>query len=141
MAAASLLYPLLDREPAVRLGSILSTTCHRIPERCIPLPWGASGLCARCTAFWAGIAVTAALPRAPLRRIPFLVQAAMILPMVADGSMQLAGLYESTLLLRTATGLLAGAGASFVVLDAASLIPTGSDGPRRHGGPARHSRA
>lgn len=140
MAAASLVHPLLRRDSAVRLGNILATTCHRIPERCIPLPWGTSGLCARCTAFWAGMAVAAALARSPLRRIPFPVQVAMMLPMIADGSMQLAGLYESTLALRAATGLLAGAGVSLMICEAASLILKGSDGARPQGGPADRSR-
>jgi len=135
MAAASLVHPLLRRDPAVRLGNLLAGTCHRIPERCIPLPWGTSGLCARCTAFWAGMALAAALIRSPLRSIPFPVRVAMILPMVAAGSMQLAGLYESTLLLRTSTGILAGAGVSLLLLDAADLVLKGRDEARRQRGP------
>lgn len=121
----------------MRLGSLLATTCHRILERCIPLPWGTSGLCARCTAFWAGMALAAALFRSPLRGIPFPVRVAMILPMAADGSMQLAGLYESTLLLRISTGILAGAGVSLLLLDAADLVLKGRDGARRRRGSGR----
>jgi len=124
MAAASLVHPLLDRGPAVRLGAILSTTCHRIPERCIPLPWGTSGLCARCTDFWAGMAFAAALVRSPLSSLPFPIRAAMILPLVADGVMQLAGLYESTLLPRSATGVLAGAGFFLMLAGMVESIPS-----------------
>ncbi len=120
MAAASLVHPLLGRAGAVELSRFLSSTCHRIPERCIALPWGSSGLCARCTAFWAGMALAAALPHGVRRAVKFPRQAAMLLPMIADGFMQLAGLYESTLLLRTATGTLAGVGVSLLVVDAAS---------------------
>ncbi len=138
MAGASLVHPLLHRDPAVRLGNLLATTCHRIHERCIPLPWGTSGLCARCTAFWAGMALAAALFRSPLRSIPFSVRAAMILPMAADGSMQLAGLYESTLLLRISTGILAGAGFSLLLLDAADLALKGPGGLHRKGEPDLH---
>lgn len=118
MAAASLVHPLLDRDPAVRLGNFLATTCHRIPERCIPLPWGISGLCARCTAFWAGMALLTAMPEAR-RRIGFPASVLMLVPMIADGLLQYAGLYESTLLLRTSTGFLAGAGFSVLLLSAA----------------------
>lgn len=109
MAAASLVHPLLDRDQAVWLGNVLATTCHRMPERCIQLPWGTSGLCARCTAFWAGMALLTAMPRAR-KRIGFPASALMLVPMIADGLLQYGGLYESTLLLRTATGFLAGAG-------------------------------
>ena len=68
-----------------------------------------SGLCARCTAFWTGMALLAAVPVARLR-IGFTASVLMLVPMIADGFMQYAGLYESTALLRTATGFLAGAG-------------------------------
>ena len=116
MAGASLVHPLLGRRRAVMLGKFLATTCHRIPERCITLPWGVSGLCARCTAFWTGMALLAAAPVARLR-IGFTASVLMLVPMIADGFMQYAGLYESTTLLRTATGFLAGAGFTAMLLN------------------------
>jgi uncharacterized membrane protein len=122
MAAASLIHPMLGRVRAVELSRLLSGTCHRIPERCIALPWGTSGLCARCTAFWAGMALLAALPELTRRRIGFPASVLMLVPMTADGLMQYAGLYESTLLLRIVTGSLAGAGFSLLLLGLADAV-------------------
>lgn len=79
-------------------------------------------MCARCTAFWAGMAFLAALPGVTRQRIGFPVSVLMLVPMTADGLMQYAGLYESTLLLRTVTGSLAGAGFSLLLLELADSV-------------------
>jgi uncharacterized membrane protein len=112
----SLLHGLLPPS-LTRLGDpVLSVTCHRLPERSIRLPWGVTGLCARCTAFWSGLAAGALLSvltgRAPVKiGISFL----MLLPMIIDGSMQYLGVYNSSGPLRIVTGLVCGLGFAFVL--------------------------
>ena len=107
---ASLIHPLLHGESGRILGELLGKTCHRFPHRSLHLPWGISGLCARCTAFW-GAAGLASLAMALGFRPPGLPAGLlMLVPLIADGGLQYLGLYESTNLMRVATGLLAGAG-------------------------------
>jgi Predicted membrane protein len=85
--------------------------CHGIPERClvlwnIPMP-----ICARCTAIYAGLALSLAafllLPRMkePVARMALF---AAVFPMALDGLTQLVNLRVSTNSLRIETGLLAG---------------------------------
>lgn len=93
-----------DWEP---LKPLLRMTCHRLPER----SWSwAPGLCARCTFFWIGM--TLSLPFMYFRKLPGSVKAGlmMIAPLVLDGTLQYAGLYQSTNWIRLITGLLAGTG-------------------------------
>jgi uncharacterized membrane protein len=105
MALLSLTLPLLPAGVAGPAGSFLSGTCHRLPDRCLELPWGTSGLCARCTAFWLGLGIAAAAGLSLSMRMGFL----LIAPLVVDGTLQLSGLYESINAVRIATGLAAGA--------------------------------
>ena len=115
----SLAQPVLPGPAGDVTGSVLSVTCHRLPSRCIDLPWGTSGLCARCTAFWAGITAGVAVMLLTGRRLLPLVPAfLLILPMVLDGVLQQAGLYGSNLVVRSSTGFLSGVGLASV---AASL--------------------
>jgi uncharacterized membrane protein len=111
----SLLTPVLPGSLTSLSDPVLSVTCHRLPGRCIDLPWGESGLCARCTAFWGGLAVTAAAVlvagRSPVGPAPAFL---MLLPMVVDGSMQHLHVYESPDIVRIATGVLCGAGLAFL---------------------------
>ena len=93
--------------------------CHGIPARCLELWNVPMPICARCTAIYAGllggIVLFLILPRIQgliARRI--LAFAAV--PMFIDGLTQLAGLRESTNLLRIETGLLAGAAFAFWAL-------------------------
>lgn len=81
------------------------------------MPWGISGLCARCTSFWLGLSVFLFLARLPLRtRASVLAGGLMLmLPMAADGLLQSAGLYESVNSVRFITGLLGGAGSAMVL--------------------------
>lgn len=91
--------------PAVR--PLLGLTCHRLPER--SFDW-APGLCARCTFFWVGM--TAALPFMYFGKLPgsLLAGLLMVAPLVIDGTLQFAGFYQSTNLIRLITGFLAGTG-------------------------------
>ncbi len=133
MALASWLHGLVPERSAALLDRFLSATCHRFPARCIDLPWGMSGLCARCTAFWSGMALGALIPDRLSGRIGPPAAALLILPLAADGLMQHLGLYESSFLMRTATGLLAGAGVSLAMI--AILRPgEGTAGCSRRGG-------
>ena len=85
--------------------------CHGIPERCLDL-WGVPmPICARCTAIYGGLALSLLafwlLPRMTelAARMTLLVA---VLPLAVDGLTQLVRLRESTNVLRSATGLLAG---------------------------------
>ncbi|MCK5115122.1 MAG: DUF2085 domain-containing protein [Candidatus Aegiribacteria sp.] len=98
------------------IDPILSASCHRIPSRCIELPWGISGLCARCTAFWLGLSAGILAMYRPLIRIPFWTGFPLLLPLIADGLLQYHSIYESSNLLRSVTGLAAGFGISIIIL-------------------------
>ena len=94
------------------LGAFLSFTCHRMGSRCLHLAWGVTGLCARCTCFWLGMAAALAspVPAAAGTLRGATIGLAMLLPMALDGFLQYAGLYESTAAARIVTGVLGGAG-------------------------------
>ena len=85
--------------------------CHGIPDRCIDL-WGVPmPICARCTAIYAGLAVSLlvffVLPRMTeiAARVVLMIA---VTPLAVDGLTQLVRLRESTNALRLATGLTAG---------------------------------
>ena len=98
------------------IDPILSASCHRMPSRCIALPWGTSGLCARCTAFWLGLATGILLMYKPMIRIPFWTGFPLLLPLIADGLLQYNSVYESSNLIRSVTGLAAGFGISVIIM-------------------------
>ena len=98
------------------IDPVLSATCHRIPSRSLMLPWGISGLCARCTAFWLGLLTGTLVLYKPVIRIPFWSGFPALLPLVADGMLQYHSSYESTNFLRLITGLAAGFGISVILL-------------------------
>lgn len=95
---------------------VLSATCHRLPSRSLHLPWGTTGLCARCTSFWFAMAAASGLLLQLKRRPPFWTGLLLFVPLVVDGLMQKYTPYESTNLLRVITGLAAGAGIPFLAL-------------------------
>jgi len=105
----SLARPIL-RDAGNSVDPLLSATCHRLPERSLQLPWGTCGLCARCTAFWSGVAAGSVLLLRPRLRPPFWSGFLLVLPLVADGLLQQHTSYESTNLLRVLTGFPAGLG-------------------------------
>jgi uncharacterized membrane protein len=110
----SIMGPVLARESLP--DRLLSAICHRMPSRCIQLPWGVSGLCSRCTAFWLGLALGSLAFWNYLRRIPFWLGLAAIVPLLIDGLFQLHTDYTSSNLLRVLTGLAAGTGVAIVFL-------------------------
>jgi uncharacterized membrane protein len=123
MTAASLARPLLP-DDAGALDDFLGWTCHRMPSRCLELPWGISGLCARCTAFWAGLGLSAFALLLSGARPRFLPGALLLAPMAIDGGLQYLGVYESLQVVRIATGLLAGAGTAALMLFLAGGMAT-----------------
>ncbi len=110
----SVAFPVLGKTGEI-FDPILSATCHRLPERCIQMPWGTSGLCARCTAFWLGLAVGISFMYPGKIRIPFWIGVLFFIPLIIDGVIQSETAYESTNILRTLTGLAAGAGISILI--------------------------
>jgi len=108
---------------------IMDAICHRLPSRCIAIPWGISGLCARCTAFWLGMAAGAAAAAAGRIRLPFWAGFPAVLPLVIDGVVQLHTAYESSNPLRAVTGLLAGIGITLLLFGSRSRRP--GSGPKR----------
>ncbi len=93
---------------------VLTSLCHRMPSRCIHLPWGPSGLCARCTAFWLGLCLGTAAMYRPRFSLPFWTGLPALLPFIADGLVQLCTTYQSSNPIRMFTGLAAGLGAAVV---------------------------
>jgi uncharacterized membrane protein len=112
----SLLTPLLPGNLTRVTDPVLSVTCHRLPFRSLLLPWGITGLCARCTAFWAGMTVGVAMALVTGRRILGLSAAfLLLLPMILDGSLQYLGLYESSSTIRVLTGASCGLGLASIL--------------------------
>ncbi|MCD4847035.1 MAG: DUF2085 domain-containing protein [Candidatus Aegiribacteria sp.] len=110
----SVAFPVLGKTGDI-FDPILSATCHRLPERCIQMPWGTSGLCARCTAFWFGLAVGISFMYPGIIRIPFWTGVLFLIPLIIDGAVQSVTAYESTNILRVLTGLTAGSGISILI--------------------------
>ena len=98
------------------IDPVLSASCHRMPSRCIALPWGISGLCARCTAFWLGLMSGILIMYRPMFRVLFWVGILLLLPLIADGLVQYHSSYMSNNLIRSVTGLAAGFGISAVIM-------------------------
>ncbi len=112
----SLLTPLLPESLSRSTDPVLSATCHRLPARSLQLPWGITGLCARCTSFWAGVTAGVAIVLVTGRKILGIpVAFLMLLPMILDGSLQYLGLYESSNALRVMTGASSGFGLAFIL--------------------------
>ena len=98
------------------IDPVLSASCHRMSFRCIALPWGISGLCARCTAFWMGLSAGILVMYRPMIRLAFWTGFPLLLPLIADGLLQYHSMYESSNFLRSVTGLAAGFGISIIIL-------------------------
>jgi len=103
------------------IDPVLSTVCHRIPSRCIEFPWGMSGLCSRCSAFWLGLSAGAIILCKPMIRISFWTGFLILLPLIADGTVQYYSIYESTNFVRLITGLGAGFGLAVILLGGSHL--------------------
>lgn len=118
---AGLMFLFSIARPVMGIGEnlidpVLSASCHRIPSRSIALPWGISGLCARCTAFWFGLVTGILVMYKPKFRIPFWAGFALLLPLIADGLLQYHSVYDNGNFARSVTGLAAGFGISIIIL-------------------------
>lgn len=98
------------------IDPVLSASCHRMSSRCIALPWGVSGLCARCTAFWLGLSTGILVMYRPVIRIPFWTGFPLLLPLIIDGLLQYHSSYVSSNLVRLFTGLAAGFGIAVIIM-------------------------
>jgi uncharacterized membrane protein len=121
--AAGLVQPALSGEVASRTAELLGKTCHRLPGRSLQLPWGTSGLCARCTAFWAAAGFVSLAMALGVRPPGLSAGLLLLAPLVVDGGLQYLGLYESNNPLRVITGLAAGAGVAFLYCGLARRLP------------------
>ena len=112
----SLLIPFLPESLSRSADPVLSAACHRLPSRSIQLPWGVSGLCARCTAFWGGVTAGVAMILLTRRKALGLpVAFILLLPLILDGSLQYLGLYESSNTVRVVTGASCGLGLASIL--------------------------
>lgn len=111
---ASIMEPILPESVSDAVDPVLSATCHRLASRSLELPWGLSGLCSRCTAFWAGMVAGAVLVLFELLRIPLWLALLMIVPLALDGALQYMGLYTSLNVIRILTGAAGGIGLAAV---------------------------
>ena len=132
--AASLAQPALSGDASREVGELLGRTCHRFPHRSLHLPWGTSGLCARCTAFWAAAGLVSLAMALGVRPPGLGAGLLLIAPLVADGGMQYLGLYESFNVLRVVTGLAAGAGVAFLYCGLARRLPPSGAAEDQAGG-------
>jgi uncharacterized membrane protein len=96
--------------------------CHQKAERCFLIFGHPMAVCSRCFAVYSsfltvGLAFGAwrSLTKRRWVEIPLWSMGVLALPMALDGLTQLAGLRESTQLLRTITGTLVGAGMGLFV--------------------------
>ena len=135
---SSIMEPILPDSVSDTVDPVLSATCHRLASRSLELPWGISGLCSRCTAFWAGMVAGAVLVLLGLLRIPLWLAILLSVPLVLDGVFQYMGLYVSLNIVRILTGAAGGMGLAAVF--SASTGRSGRDAARSEtdgGGPVR----
>jgi len=101
----------IARGASIRWRLLFRIFCHGIPERCLTLWNVPMPICARCTAIYAGLALSflafLLLPRLRESLARWILFAA-VLPLAIDGLTQLANLRVSNNPLRMETGLLAG---------------------------------
>ena len=112
---------------AIALGAsskwrlLFRVLCHGMPQRAVEFAGVPMPICARCAAIYAGLAAgillfwTLPVLTANAARRVLLIA---VIPLAVDGLTQLAGLRESTNLIRIETGLLAGAAFAFWALTA-----------------------
>ena len=94
------------------LGDI---NCHQLADRSFAVNENQMPFCARDVGIFIGLAAGMALVILLTPRFSWLVLAALILPILLDGGVQLTGVYESSNPLRLLTGVLGGIGASYLL--------------------------
>ena len=92
--------------------------CHCRDDRSFHFKGRRFPICARCTGELAGI-IAAALLYRPLGP-SYLVSALMLIPLILDGGIQYFTSYESTNVRRLITGILFGAGLTFLFIRSVS---------------------
>ncbi len=111
---APILMALRLAAPAGWIYSLYQYFCHQLPERSFFIFGQQMAYCERDTAIYTGAFVLGliyAVTRRRWRALPWWGFFLLALPIILDGSLQLATPYESTWALRTVTGLLATLGA------------------------------
>ena len=111
---APILLALHVTQPAAWIFSLYQYFCHQLPERSYFIFGRQMAYCERDTAIYAGaflLGLLYAATRWRWRPLPWWGFALLAVPIFVDGSLQLVAPYESTWLLRTATGFLATLGA------------------------------
>ncbi len=94
------------------LGDI---NCHQLSERSFTINDNQMPFCARDVGIFIGLVAGMAIVVLLAPRFSWLVLAALVLPILVDGGVQLTGMYESNNLLRLLTGTLGGVGASYLL--------------------------
>lgn len=87
--------------------------CHRIPERSFFIKGHQFPVCARCTGFYAGLAVYLIINffyRHPYNMTVLIISMLLMVPVAIDGFTQYFGPRESTNPLRFVTGFIGGIG-------------------------------
>jgi uncharacterized membrane protein len=87
--------------------------CHQLAERSFTINGNQMPFCVRDVGIFLGLAVGMAIVVLLSPRFSWLILAALVLPILVDGGVQLTGMYESNNALRLITGTLAGVGASY----------------------------
>jgi len=119
LIVASLLAPYLEYKRmgvSQKIFAILGLWCHQRPTRCFWIFESPMGLCARCFSFYLSLLATGYfLLRTNTRRILWKWALPLLMPILLDGISQQIGLWMSTNLVRTITGLMGGAGIGILV--------------------------
>lgn len=89
--------------------------CHQLSERSFTVNENQMPFCARDVGIFIGLAAGMAVVILFSPRFSWLILAALILPILIDGGVQLTGMYESNNILRLLTGALGGVGASYLL--------------------------
>jgi uncharacterized membrane protein len=91
------------------LMDVLAPLCHQLPERSFALAGTQLGLCHRCTALLLAMGVALMLPLALRASFhPGFVLVVALLPLIFDWGLNVAALWENTMVSRVTTGAWAG---------------------------------
>lgn len=101
---------------------MLSLICHQLPARSFWILDFPCGLCSRCLLGYTGLAIASLFVSCSFSYSKkFIIASTLLLPGIADGLIQLMTSYESTNLIRAATGLTGGIGL-FILLSSLNFF-------------------
>ncbi len=101
---------------------MLAMICHQLPARSFWILDFPCGLCSRCLLGYTGLAIAALFVSCSFRYSKrLMIGSALLLPGIADGLIQLMTSYESTNIIRAATGLTGGIGL-FILLSSLNFF-------------------